>query len=75
MEITYTIATINFIENKVAPSGAVLPDPQFIRLLCQAWKVADRVGGLDSYKVQIQKLLEPFLLQYVDKIVLGNRSF
>jgi hypothetical protein len=75
MEMTYTIATINFIENKVALSGVVLADPQFLKLLCQAWKAADRVGGLDFHKVEIEKLLHPFLLQYVDKIVLGNRSF
>ena len=71
----FTTNTINFIENKVAPSGAVLPDPQFLRLLCQAWRVADRVGGFDCQNFEIEKILEPYLLQYVDKILIGNRSY
>ncbi len=72
MNIEFTAQTIAYIEAKVAYNSTSSPDGDFIKYLCQAWRRADVVGNLENQKFEIQNILESYLGEYLDKVLIGN---
>lgn len=61
----FTTSAINFIDSRVAQKLPAI-EANYVRFICKAWLELNKSPELDTYKGTLQRILEPYLQQYLE---------